>query len=88
MGYTIATVLVSAIPTGAAVVFVLTRPQLNRHDKTTVFGIWAVIVVPVGFAIFIVSLIVYMSTVGYGGWNANPRQLDFVLAVPLSMILN
>ena len=85
MGYTIATVLVSAVPTVLAVIFVLTRPHLNGDDKFTVFGIWAVIVLLGGFFIYVVTIIILWVTVGDAG---EPGLWNLVIAATLSLILN
>ena len=85
MGYIIATVLISVIPTVLALVFVLTRPHLNGDDKFTVFGIWAVIVLLGGFCIFVVTIIILVVTVGGAG---EPGLWSLFIAAPLSIILN
>lgn len=89
LGYVVATLAISVLATAGAVWFVLTRPQhLDSEAKGTTFMIWLGISVPVGMVIFVVTVVVYLSSVGHGGWDANPAALRFSVATPLSLILN
>ena len=87
MGY-VPIVLVGIIPTIIAFWFAVTRPHLGVRGRIAVFIIWIASSVPLGGIIFAFSALFYLSTVGYGAWDAKPREAYLAVAAPLSILLN
>ena len=80
--------MVIIIPTVIAFWFFLSRPHLGVWSKVVVFAIWFVSSIPLGTVIYALSGIFYLSSVGHGAWDAKPREAEFAIIVPLSLVLN
>ena len=87
MGYA-PIVVVAVIPTVIAFWFVAARPNLGIWCKVVVAGTWVASSIPLGGVIFALSAMFYLSSVGHGAWDQNPKQGDLAVAAPLSILLN
>lgn len=81
-------VVVAIVPTIIALWFFLSRPHLGAWGKIVVFAVWLISSIPLGAVIYALSAIFYLSSVGHGAWDANPREAEMVVAVPLALGLN
>ena len=80
--------LVAIVPTVIAFGFFLSRPHLGVWGKVIVFAIWFVSSIPLGAVIYALSGLFYLSSVGYGAWDAKPREAEMAVTAPLALLLN
>ena len=87
MGYTIAIILFTTIPTVAAVLFVMNRPHLSTRQIITTFAIWLSISVPLGVALLVLTFVCLWVT-NYVIWGSEAEGLLLIIVAPQSIGLS